>query len=205
MADLKIDLKNIKLTKDQQQMLALGIVLVGGLVYGYWNFVLKPLNTKIVTLTEQAKVKRENIAKARRLKAQWEEYNQRMSRVQTAESYVLRRMPPAGDFTAAVSRMIKLTLEGNVQIAGYRADDKPGVGTKSEFEGFEKRIATITLVGGYHRLGQFLSRLSGEDLVFNIEDARLNKEPDVRHEAERISAQIEVKLVTYSEAQAVKK
>ena len=209
MADLKAEfekLKNLKLTKEQQQSVVLGIVVAGGLVYGYWNYVLKPLNASIATLTEQAKTKRENIEKARRLKAQWEEYNQRMSRVQTAESYVARRMPPAGEFTAAVARMIRLTLEGSVSFAGYRADDRAGgAATKSEFEGFEKRIANVLLAGGYHRLGGFLSRLTGEDLVFNIEDVKLAGGIPGMLDDFGMSAVIDVKLVTYSEAVAVKK
>lgn len=207
MADLKAELeklKNLKLTKEQQQALVLGVVLIGGLVYGYWNYVLKPLNTSIATLTEQARTKRENIEKARRLKAQWEEYNQRMSRVQLAEAYVARRMPPPGEITAAVARMIRLTLEGSVNFGGYAAEDKGGAGTKSEFEGFDKKISAFVLTGGYHQLGAFLSKLTGEDLVFSIEDVRLTALAPSMH-GRLGSSGIAVKIVTYSESAAVKK
>lgn len=208
MADLKAEfekLKNLKLTKEQQQSVALVILLAAGLVYGYWNFVLKPLNASIAELTEKAKTKREMIDKARKLKAQWEEYNQRMARVQTAESYVNRRLPPATEFTVAMARMIRLSLEGSVDWLSYRGEEKGSGGNKSEFPGFDKKSANFTLIGGFHRLGAFLSRLTAEDPVFNIEDVKLAGGVPGMLDATGWSAAIDIKLVTYSETVAVKK
>ena len=191
------NLKNLKLTKEQQQYLVVGILAIAGSVYGYWSFLLTPLNKSIVDLTKQLKDKQESIEKARRIKSQWEEYTQRLSRVQSGMQYISRRLPPDAGVNVELQRLIKMTLEGGVEMAAYGSEKNAG--NKSEFPGYKKNIANLILVADFHRLGNFLSRLSGEDIVYNIEDLQLAAAPEnkLRH-----SIGAGVKLVTYTEISA---
>jgi Tfp pilus assembly protein PilO len=206
MAAMNIDLnrlKNLKLTKEQQQYLVGGILgLVGG-IYGYWSFLLTPLNRDIVTLQAQLKDKQDNLEKARKLKAQWEEYTQRLARVQTGMQFVTRRLPPDAEFTSQLEKLIKMCLEGGVQIGAFTSEKNAM--NKSEFEGFKKNISALTLVSDYHRLGEFLSRLSGEDIVYNVDDLALIAAPDndVNRNAHN-TVQATMKLVTYTDAAGVR-
>jgi len=205
-ADIKIDLnklKNLKLTKEQQQYVAAGVLGVGLVVYSYWNFGLKPLNTEISTLQKTVTEKRDNLEKAKRLKGQWEEYNQRLARVQNASQFLARRLPRISDYNVGFAKMTKMTLEGGVTL-GLMGEDKSRA-NKSEFEGYEKRVSIIMLVGGYHKLGEFLSRLSGEDLLYNIEDVQMLGAPDMFQQQHHQSAALAMKLVTYIDVSEQKK
>ncbi|MEK7474527.1 MAG: hypothetical protein AAB152_02730 [Candidatus Coatesbacteria bacterium] len=206
MADIKIDLnklKNLKLTKEQQQYVAAGVLGLGLAVYSYWNFGLKPLNTEIETIHKTLTEQRDNLEKAKRLKGQWEEYNQRLVRVQTASQFLARRLPRLADYNVGVPRMTKMTLEGGVTLGAYGEDKSTSI--KSEFEGYVKRVSIIMLAGGYHKLGEFLSRLSGEDLVYNIEDVQMIGAPDLFQQQFHQSTALVMKLVTYADISEVKK
>ncbi len=197
MAAMALDLnrlKNLKLTKEQQQYLVGGILGIAAGVYGYWNFLLTPLNKDIVQLQATLKEKQDNLEKARRLKAQWEEYTQRLARVQTGMQYTTRRLPSDAQFTVQVERLIKMCLEGNVELGAFTSEKSAT--NKSEFEGFKKNISGLTLVADYHRLGAFLSRLSGEDIVYNVDDLSLTAAPD---NALHNTVVATMKLVTYTD------
>jgi Tfp pilus assembly protein PilO len=206
MADLKIDfskLKNIKLTKEQQQFIGVGVLVAGLGVYSYWNFGLKPLNEEIGSIQKTVAEKKDNLEKAKKIKGQWEEYNQRLARVQTATQFLARRLPRVADYNVGIPRMIKMTLEGGVSLAAFGEDKSANV--KSEFEGFTKHVSTIMLTGGYHKLGEFLSRLSTEDLVYNIEDVGMLGVPDPVQQQYHQSTALVMKLVTYADVSEAQK
>jgi Tfp pilus assembly protein PilO len=206
MADIKIDfnkLKNMKLTKEQQQYVAAAVMGLGLAVYSYWNFGLKPLNTEIADIQKTLTEKRDNLEKAKRLKGQWEEYNQRLARVQTASQFLARRLPRLADYNVGVPKMTKMTLEGGVTLGAYGEDKSANV--RSEFDGYVKRVSLIMLVGGYHKLGEFLSRLSAEDLVYNIEDVQMLGSPDMFQQQYHQSTALAMKLVTYADISVEKK
>lgn len=204
--DLNIDLnklKNIKLTKEQQQYIGVGLLLTGLAVYSYWNFGLKPLNEQMATLQKGLTEKRDNLEKAKRIKGQWEEYNQRLARVQTASQFLARRLPPVSEYNVGIPKMTKMTLEGGITLFSYGEDKSTAV--KSEFEGYKKRVSLVVLWGDYHRLGEFLSRLSGEDLIYNIEDVQMSGAADAFQQTLHKSMELRMKLVTYAELEEVKK
>jgi len=197
MAAMNLDLnklKNLKLTKEQQQYLVVGVLGIAGTVYGYLTFVLAPLNKEIADLQAQVKTKQESLEKARRLKAQWEEYTQRLSRVQTGLQYVTRRLPPEATGSLPIEQLIKMCLEGGVQLTTFTPDT--GTANKSEFGGFKKTSSSMTLVSDFHRLGNFLSRLSGEDVVYYVDDLALSVPPD---NPLHNTVQATMKLVTYTD------
>src|SRR5689334_8379273 len=116
-------LKNIKLTKEQQQYVAVAVLLLGGGSYAYYNFVMVPYANQIKTLEKSVQEKKDNLEKARRIKAQWEEYNQRLSRVQAGNAFVARRLPPAKGLDLGITRLIRMATEGGIQLVRYGGDN----------------------------------------------------------------------------------
>lgn len=197
MAAMNLDLtklKNLKLTKEQQQYLVGAVLGIAASVYGYLTYVLAPLNKEIVDLQTKVKEKQDSLEKARKLKAQWEEYTQRLSRVQTGLQYVSRRLPPDASGSLQIEQLIKMCLEGGVQLTTFTPD--AGTANKSEFGGFKKNISAMTLISDFHRLGNFFSRLSGEDVVYYVDDLALTVPPD---NPLHNTIQATMKLVTYTD------
>jgi len=173
--ELKFDLaklKNIKLTKEQQQLVVLGVFLVGGGVYGYWNYLMVPLRQDQVKVEIELKEEKGKLRKAKEFKP--EAYEKRLAKVQEGIQFVSGRLPPVGDEPMGLQRLITMTLEDGMELGFNLAKSKPG---RVEFPGFQKNIAAITVDTDYHKLGRLFSKLSGEDIVYNIEGLKLTAGP----------------------------
>jgi len=167
-------LKNLKLTKEQQQWLAFGVIGLAAGAYGYWNYLFKPINESIVKKRAEVKTKTENLDEARKLKVQEDQYRQRLAFVQSGKQFVSRRIPTVKDRLATISRINKICLEQSMYLVSYRSEDEAGAASKSDIgDGYEKSVATVEVISNYHGFGAFLSRLSAEDVVFNVDEVQL--------------------------------
>ena len=164
-------LKHIKLTKEQQQYLVVGVVLIAGLGYAYWNFGLKPLARQAVTLREELGKKEENLQKAKDMKRREVEYAERLQRVQLGQQYVARRLPLAAGFTDLAVRVNRIVTTGGMEMMSMVNEAGPNV--KSEFEGMQKFMSTVSVVGDFKAVGTLLSRLSGEEAIQYAEDIQI--------------------------------
>lgn len=187
-------LKNLKLTKEQQQYVVLAVVAVAASVYSYWNFLLKPLNAQQEHWTKQVKTKTENLQKARDFKKNWADFEARLSRVQAGEQFVARRIV-TGDFISTLSRVAAMTLESGVEMAKYQPDDTAS-GILVE-EGIYKNTASVDILGTFHQVGAFLSRLSGEEIIYNVEDVQLAI-TEMRPSGNEMGIKASMKLLTYT-------
>ena len=86
-------LKNIKLTKEQQQTVVLVVVVIVAAIFGYFKYVLGPLNVDIAKYRKDLDTMKSDIQEAKIINP--EEYRQRRDRVQAGNQYVARRLPPA--------------------------------------------------------------------------------------------------------------
>lgn len=187
-------LKNLKLTKEQQQYVVLGVVAVAAGVYSYWNFLLKPLNAEQVKWTKEVQTMRDNLTKAREFKKNWADFEARLSRVQAGEQFVSRRIV-TGDFINTLSRVAALTLESGVELAKYQPDDTAS-GILVE-EGIYKNTASFEVIGTYHQMGSFLSRLSGEEVIYNVEEIQLSP-MEMKAGGNEMGIRASMKLLTYT-------
>lgn len=194
--EFKLDfskLKNIKLTQQQQQMVVMTVIAVGGAVYGYWNYLITPMNADIKTVSEKLKNNKEDLKKAKEFKANWTLYKQRLAKVQEAAKFVAKRLPSSTDsFVEGVQRVMKISLEGEIKVTPYSQ-----MKTKKkeiEFPGFQKNIAELSVSTEFHKLGEFLSTLSGENILYNVENVTLRTSgPNQQHHT--VAATMD--LVTY--------
>jgi Tfp pilus assembly protein PilO len=188
-------LKNIKLTKEQQNALVLGVVLVAGGIFGYWRFMLTPTNRLIADYTNKLKEMRQQIQDAKLINM--EDYQQRLAKVQAGTQYVSRRLPPADSLAWNLQALVKMSLEGEVWLEKFAADQSVQIASK--YEGYQKYGAMVTLATDFHRLGSFLSRLSGEDNIFLVEDLQIREPADDVKKAHNATVYVTMKLVTYAE------
>jgi len=195
--DLNVEiakLKNIKLTKGQQQYIALGVVAVGAAIWGYWTKLMVPLGKEIVVAQEALQVEEKKLAEAE--KFDQKEHDRRVEKVQEGMRYFSRRLPPADEGYTEHKRLIMLVKESGVKQTAI----KPEKGKSSkDFPGFRQNVAVLSLGADYHQLGSFLSKLTGEELLYVVEELQLLPAPiDInRPLAPRVS--VRLKLVTYAE------
>ena len=195
--DLNLDLnklKNIKLTKDQQQYVVFAVLLVGGAVWGYWTKLMVPLGKAIVEKQETLEDEKRKLNEAR--KFDQKEYDLRVEKVQEGMRYFSRRLPPADEGYSELKKVIRLVIESGVDLKSI----KPERGKSSkDFSGFKQNPTTVVIDADYHDLGAFLSKLTGEELLYVVEELQLAQAPvdAARPLAPRVSATL--KLVTYAE------
>ena len=157
--EFKLDLsklKNIKLPQQQQQMVVIAVIAVGGAVYGYWNYLIKPMNTDLKKLSETFTQKRDNLKKAKEFKANWTLYEQRLSKTQDGIRFAARRVPLKEHLTTNFSTLSTITQDGGLELIAYQSK-KVRDKEKKEFKGFEKKAVVIVVRADFHSVGRFFS------------------------------------------------
>jgi len=186
-------LKNIKLTKEQQQTVVLVVVVIVAAIFGYFKYVLGPLNVDIAKYRKDLDTMKSDIQEAKIINP--EEYRQRRDRVQAGNQYVARRLPPADSAMWNLQDLVRISL-GDVWLDKFTVDR--GSALTQDYEGFRKSVAAVTLATDFHRLGSFLSRLSGEESIYCVEDPQLNEPSDEFKKSQRATVLATLKLVTFA-------
>ena len=198
MAGINIDFKklqNIKLTKEQQQYVALAVVGVAAAVYGYWNFLLKPLDVQQEFWSKAVKERTDNLQKAKEFKRNWAEFETRLARVQAGEQYVSRRILPVAGAEQLMLRISKLALESGVGLTSYKPEDASAAQLVEE--GIYKNQGRLEITSTYHQLGSFFSMLSGEDVIYNVDELDVTA-GDLNPQGTEMTLKGILKFVSYS-------
>ena len=87
------DLKNLKLTKEQQQALAFAVMILGGGSYGYYNFLFKPRVAKIATLKKELKEEKKLLEEMRASVRKIDEFKRNAERVARDLRVIKKRLP----------------------------------------------------------------------------------------------------------------
>ena len=192
-------LKNIKLTKEQQQYIGVGVVIFGVMIWLYWTKLMVPLNKTIVEKREALTAEKVKLEEARKFSP--EEYAARMNRVQAGMDFVMARLPTAESRYVGITRLIRITLENGVEMTKYKPKRTTAGRGESEYKGYTKNTADVEILTDYHGLGRFLSELTGEEMLYLIEDLKLGAlSVDPRNpSAPRVKANF--KVITYTEDQ----
>lgn len=164
-------LKNIKLTKEQQQYLLLGAIMFFAGIYGYWKYLMTPLTKQIGELKLQVEEKQRSLDEVRKMQKSWEEYDDRLAAVQRGTHFTAKRIPADNALSGILLRLNRLFLEGGMDMTKFRPDTSTSI--KSEFQGMNKYIADVDVTATYNKFGAFLSRLSSEDIVYNVENVQV--------------------------------
>ena len=191
-------LKNIKLTKEQQQYTVLGVVAAAGLIYGYWTQLLVPLNKRMVQLEKDLRAQESKLGEAKRIKERWEEYEERLMRTRIGMEFVSRRIPAVQTNDMLLRQFQMLCQESGLMFGGFSPAAGPTV--RTEYEGTKKLMAMVDFICDYHQLGEFLSRLSTEQKVYTVENVQITPSAVPTKNG---SIRVTLNVVTYSDAKAL--
>ncbi|HDQ26545.1 MAG TPA: hypothetical protein ENN43_07365 [bacterium] len=196
MAGMNIDLKNIKLTKQQQQNLIAAVLLLGGLGYGYFNFWLSPIQAKLKKESVVLEQKRKDLRDARDMVRSYAEFQARASEINRRVDFINMRLPKETNISDTIRELTQKAAEANINIINFQP------GRERDAGGFKEYDIVMSFETSYTNLGRFLTGVGYISRL--ITPANLNITRIVRTGTEvdynrTINVAMSVKIYSFSE------
>lgn len=175
-----------KLTKEEQQKVILGILLVVFAVAGVWQFGLKKIlaSRKAVEKEIAAQRKKYDDSKllvdaAEKVQASFEEQRAKLREIMSAQ------VPPSSKsmfWTASLLREVESSEEFSLrrESISEKGVDKPRAGRDEEPPVFEDYKVQMEYTAGYHDLGRFLAKLEKRNSFVRIDSLEIG--PNAKEE-----------------------
>jgi Tfp pilus assembly protein PilO len=143
----------IKLTKQQQQNLAVIAIVVAGALYVYVKILMMPAMSQYKEKAAILEVKSKELQDARTMVAKYPEFLKRASEISSRTEFINRRLPQDSNVSETIREITKRATESNINIIKF----EPGKETvKGEYKEMEIRV---TFLATFRDLGDFLTRL----------------------------------------------
>lgn len=145
---------NIKLTQKQQQNLILAILLIGGLGYSYWNYLLNPLIIQYNEKSKTLQAKRKDLKDARELVAKYDEFLKRAALINKKIDFIDKRLPSTMNVSDIVRELTDKAAMSNIKIITFRPQEKITVK-----ENYKEMLIDVSMVSNFNNFGNFLTNI----------------------------------------------
>ena len=166
--DLGLNFESLRTVPPAQKYALLGI-LVGGIIAGFYYYVMEPknlvianlgiengkLDTEIQTLTIKVKHLDELIAAKKQLELELEKKKE--------------RLPPESEAVMLLKQMSDLGIRLGLDIKLW----KPGAMAEDASKLFIRMPVSVEVTGGYHTAALFFDRISKLPRIINVSDLRM--------------------------------
>lgn len=162
----------MNLTKMQQNLLAAAL-LVGGLLYGYYQFLWKPAMVEIRRLQETLSTKQKELEAAQRASQQYAEFKKEVAKLKRWLDALTLKVPKdlsEVEVSAALSRAL---LFSGMRLTGFSRLD-PGKGVKNPAALLKDQPIQVNLSGGYRAFLKLLYGLTRGDLLVDYGKIQLS-------------------------------
>jgi type IV pilus assembly protein PilO len=163
-----------KLTKQQQQSIAIGVLIVGVGGYLYYAFFWSSFSKKIAEVDQQISEIESKIEKASREAARKGRLDEELKRLQETAAEAERRLPKKKSVADILVTVSTLAKENGVELLSFKPGSQSG---KSQF--FTELNYPLSVKGSFHEIGRFLSALALEERIFNVQNVQYGSESDV--------------------------
>lgn len=154
---------NIKLTKQQKQYVAAGVVFLLGFGYVYISFFWLPFSRRIQELEEKIAATDREIETAKAQAARLPRIEAELVLLNQQAVEAERRLPRVKSVPDILVTLTTLAKKYNVDIVAFA----PGGQQSREF--FFELNYPVTVRGSFHNLGRFLAALALEERIFNVQ------------------------------------
>ena len=155
---------NIKLTKQQQQMLIAGAVLLAGGGYAYIAFFWLPISKRIGEVSKQIEEVEAKIEKAQRQASRLPRLEAELAELNEKALVAERRLPKKKSVPEILVTVSEAAEKSRVSLMTFT----PGPQSAKPF--FTELKYPMTVKGTFHNIGRFLAGLALEERIFNIEN-----------------------------------
>jgi Tfp pilus assembly protein PilO len=110
-----------------QQGIILGSLLLVGILFFYYQFLLKPINNKIGVLQTTLDEKKKDLEEAKKIVAKYAEFKKRADSIQRELEWIQNRIPKAIDKTKLVEAINLLQNRSGVVLTSFTLAAAPAV------------------------------------------------------------------------------
>lgn len=152
----------IKLNKQQQQMVALAVLGIGGFGYVYYSYLWAPASARIQAAKASIEDIEQKIRTAESQAARRDKIVKELEILNQKASEAERRLPKTKDLPAVIDTLNKLAKKYKITLSAFA----PGGSTAKQY--FTEVPYTVSLSGTYHDVGRFLAAIAVEERIFNV-------------------------------------
>lgn len=153
---------NIKLSKEQQQYLAVGVLVLGGGGFAYFKYFWLPVSAKIAETRAKIEEVEGKIAKAKNQAVRLNKIQKELEELNIAALEAEKRLPKTQDLPAVIDTVTSLSRRHNLSLKSFT----PG-GSKPQAH-FIETAYTISATASFHELGRFLAAVALEERIYNV-------------------------------------
>lgn len=153
---------NIKLTKQQQQIIAVAVLFIGGGGFAYVKYFWLPVSQKISDTKAAIEATEAKIAKAKNQAVRLEKIKKELAELNERALEDEKRLPRTVDLPAVIDTVSSLTRRYNFSLASFSA------GVAKPQAHFIETVYSVSGKATYHDLGRFLAAIAIEERIFNV-------------------------------------
>ncbi len=154
----------IKLTKQQQQLLVATTLMLGAFGYIYVAFYWGPISQKIADTQKQMDDVEAKIEKAQQQAGRKDKLEKELLRLSDAAVEAEKRLPKNKSVPDILVTVSDLAARNHVQLVSFT----PGATTNKQY--FIELDYPISVKGTYHNIGKFLAAVALEERIFNVQN-----------------------------------
>jgi Tfp pilus assembly protein PilO len=175
----------MKLSKSQQYMIV-AVVAVLGLIFVYYQFVLKPLNSDIAFLQSDLEEKQKKLDAAKQVLAKYDEFKKRSAATLRELEWAQGRMPIQLDRPKFIEGISSLQARTGISLTnfGFQA-------AAASKDAYTEVPATIKFNANFNQLMNFLYQVSISKNLMIVHDLRIVPYVDIASNSKQtLSAQM---------------
>lgn len=153
---------NIKLTKEQQQYLAAGVLGLAGFGYAYITFFWLPIAAKIKDTKAKIEQVEAKIEKATRQAARLPQLEKEIVLLNEQAIEAEKRLPKLKSTPEIFVTVASLAEKHRIGVTNFT----PGAAANKQF--FTELQYPMTVKGNFHSIGKFFAALALEERIFNV-------------------------------------
>lgn len=152
----------IKLTKEQMQMVAAGVMMTAAFSFVYYKYFWSPLSQKTAQARQELEEATSKIEKAQRQAGRLPQLKKQIDDLNVQAEEAEKKLPQVKDVPGILDTLSGLASKYRVDITAFT----PQAPAPKQF--FIEIPYAITLRGTYHEVAKFLAAVALEERIFNI-------------------------------------
>jgi type IV pilus assembly protein PilO len=156
------------MSKEQQKWVLVGLI-VGAILYGYYQFLYSPLSKKVVELRNTLKVKTEELENAKKNAEGYERLKAEAKQQEMELNFTMKRLPKFDDQPGLIKEISKGASEEDVSILSLEFQK-----STSGKSFYSELPIKMSLTCNYHNLGKFLTKLGYSTRLINAYDCQFS-------------------------------